>query len=727
MGVVAILAGLFPIAAATGLIQVDPDSMHAPRWVIGSAGGLFVLAGVVILAHRHRFLPSLILPVILTLLATVFGWVGLGPGKRDFEGGLPFVGFEFNNWLGRGLFGFFGILMGLVALYSWLRFYRQWIAQNTCLRLAAFAAVLLTVGAVAYQQTPRNIAREMDTLDAKQYDGVIAALYRSKLANRDYLAWKSGKYSSKEFQDFREEDWIKQARAVVAQRVALPEGARVQTIPLAKSPPPLIDGRLDDEIWDEALRLPLEESLQANALWLAANEEYLYLACDAPGEITEKGFDQFRFYFHLNLTSLIRHERVMLTPPGALRSGRRTLVEWEGTTSNDEDGRWKGYPIDDGDIFWLSETSSSLRSHRQYEARLLLREIGITAGVAFAAFAELETDPLRDKQGKFNRRVELGRLGSAQAPIWLRIGDSRAQARKDVRQLDGSLTLDRQSTSTDPTAAVDIEALKKESLEELERRLGQAFQAKLANPEYVSWMSRRGLPSGEQRFPEERQIKALRAAMASKLWPPAGTRPLKIPLVCSDAPQIDGEFPEGEWKSALTLPMIPEVSRTELKILSDGRRLFLACDAPGETTAGGWDQFRFYIHPNLSPLIVNERIHLGNERKPLGGIRQTTVRWNGPPGTADTESWKNFPIVDWNIFRNAHGASLLNDHRRYETVLELAESGLHLGVPFGAFVEVETDPKDNGKRRERVLLGTLGSQDKPLWFEIGKPDKTDCQ
>ncbi len=79
MGVVAILAGLFPIAAATGIIQVDPDSMHAPRWIIGSAGGLFVLAGVAILSHRHLFLPSLILPIILTLFAAVFG--GVGPGK----------------------------------------------------------------------------------------------------------------------------------------------------------------------------------------------------------------------------------------------------------------------------------------------------------------------------------------------------------------------------------------------------------------------------------------------------------------------------------------------------------------------------------------------------------------------------------------------------------------------------------------------------------------------
>jgi hypothetical protein len=116
-----------------------------------------------------------------------------------------------------------------------------------------------------------------------------------------------------------------------------------------------------------------------------------------------------------------------------------------------------------------------------------------------------------------------------------------------------------------------------------------------------------------------------------------------------------------------------------------------------------------------------------NERGPLGGIRQTTVRWSGPPGSADTESWKKFPIVEWNIFRNAYGASLLNDHRRYEAALDLVESGLHIGVPFAAFVEVETDPKDDGTQRERVLLGTLGSQDKPLWFQIDRPVTAGCQ
>ena len=295
---------------------------------------------------------------------------------------------------------------------------------------------------------------------------------------------------------------------------------------------------------------------------------------------------------------LIKHERVMLTPPGTLRSGRRTEVEWEGKTSDNEDERWKRYPIDDGDIFWLSETSSSLRSHRQYEARLQLREIGIAGGVAFAAFAELETDPLLDKHGKFNRRVELGRLGNAQAPIWLRIGDSRAQARKDLRQLDGSLNLDLQATSTEPAAAADTEALKKESLEELERRLAQAFQAKLTSPEYVKMKSRRG-PCGEA----EIRRKSGRSSLFAQRWPAnfghrAGIRPLKIPLVCADAPKNRWRVCRGRVEFGTRAVDGSGSKQDRAEMLSNGRRLLLACDVQ-ERRQPGDGPFRFISIPTF--------------------------------------------------------------------------------------------------------------------------------
>jgi hypothetical protein len=63
-----------------------------------------------------------------------------------------------------------------------------------------------------------------------------------------------------------------------------------------------------------------------------------------------------------------------------------------------------------------------MRGHRQFEASLDLAESGLHPGVPFAAFAEVESDPLLDAGGRFKRRAYAGKLGSEAAPIWLAIG-----------------------------------------------------------------------------------------------------------------------------------------------------------------------------------------------------------------------------------------------------------------------------------------------------------------
>ena len=57
--------------------------------------------------------------------------------------------------------------------------------------------------------------------------------------------------------------------------------------------------------------------------------------------------------------------------------------------------------------------------HRQYEAAVLLAEAGLHAGVPFTLFAEIETDPLKDEDGKFVERQYLGELGTQDNPRWI--------------------------------------------------------------------------------------------------------------------------------------------------------------------------------------------------------------------------------------------------------------------------------------------------------------------
>ncbi len=251
--------------------------------------------------------------------------------------------------------------------------------------------------------------------------------------------------------------------------------------------------------------------------------------------------------------------------------------------------------------------------------------------------------------------------------------------------------------------------------------LAEAYRAKLDNPRYLEWKNRSGLPTGYQDFPEEARIKEARAALARDRGAPEGATVRTIPLRDDGAPAIDGTIGSGEWSGALELSLGGDLRETRLYLLSDGAKLYIAADAPGDTTTTGWDQLRFHYHIGVSPLIVNERIHVGSGER-LTAIRQTTVRWTGPPPETDDERWKRFPVSDWQIYREARGASAVGEHRQYEAVVDLAEAGLPLGTPFAAFAEVETDPVvDDRGRRTRAYLGRLGSQDQPVWFAIREP------
>jgi len=261
------------------------------------------------------------------------------------------------------------------------------------------------------------------------------------------------------------------------------------------------------------------------------------------------------------------------------------------------------------------------------------------------------------------------------------------------------------------------------SSEAIAKSLDHAYEAKLANPEYVTWKSLPGLPSTYQNFAEEKDIKKTRSQLASRVSASEGLIPETIPTYSGSPPTIDGRIEPSEWKMATSIPIGLDDSNTRLFLISEGKRLYVACDVPADTTGKGYDQFRFYFHVGLTPLIVNERIHVGTRTDDrLGGIRQTTVRWKGAPPKNDDERWMKYPISDWQIFEQARGLSTIREHRQYEAVLDLEEAGIHPGVPFGAFVQVETDPAldDRGKFDHRVYVGQYGTQANPRWFLIEK-------
>jgi hypothetical protein len=129
-GLVAMAAGLVPMALATGLITPRPGSMRAPEWVVFLAGCTFFLSGWLILLPEHWVRTRGFLGVVLLSgFAAVFDWVSFGPGERHFSGGLSigplFSSGASDELTGRIVFGIAAVSMSLLALWVWARWLRS--------------------------------------------------------------------------------------------------------------------------------------------------------------------------------------------------------------------------------------------------------------------------------------------------------------------------------------------------------------------------------------------------------------------------------------------------------------------------------------------------------------------------------------------------------------------------------------------------------------------------
>lgn len=216
----------------------------------------------------------------------------------------------------------------------------------------------------------------------------------------------------------------------------------------------------------------------------------------------------------------------------------------------------------------------------------------------------------------------------------------------------------------------------------------------------------------------ERKIKTARSKRAAQRSLPADQQLIALRRG-SSTPQLNGVLTTNEWEDASRF-VLDEHADTRLYLKVVGEWLYIACDAPAETSSGGYDQLRVYFHAGLLSKLVNERIHVGRSGG-VTSIRQTRFRWQGLPAVGDRERWKKYPISDWGLYQHAYGMSSMNSgHRQYEAAVHLGEAGLHPGVPFTLYAEVETDPlrTAEGKFVERRYLGQLGNARQPLWLQF---------
>ncbi len=131
MAAVFLFFGMFILAMAFGLVKTKPGSVHAPLWVLGSAGMVFNLGGVLVfLVGREGVdtLRNIVVWFFVLMLASPFNWIAFGAGERHFSSSVSGLGVSSINATGestgRMVFGFFAILMDWILVWSLFRVLR---------------------------------------------------------------------------------------------------------------------------------------------------------------------------------------------------------------------------------------------------------------------------------------------------------------------------------------------------------------------------------------------------------------------------------------------------------------------------------------------------------------------------------------------------------------------------------------------------------------------------
>lgn len=249
--------------------------------------------------------------------------------------------------------------------------------------------------------------------------------------------------------------------------------------------------------------------------------------------------------------------------------------------------------------------------------------------------------------------------------------------------------------------------------------LARAIALKYANPEFAAARSVRGrLPPDSHSVPEEQAVRRARDTIAFARRAPADAKLLTIPRAGA-APQLDGVVGEAEWRGALRIALEPAARKASVLLMVHGGQLYLAALAPSDRTVDGYDQFRFWYHLALSPFFENERAMISG-RGSAKTLRGTRLPRAGEAIRDGMDPRALAQDVDWGVAVRLRSATAVSGFRQYEVAIDLAESGLGLGVPIPVYFEIEGDPEMDAasKFKARVTEGQAGSASQPIWLRI---------
>ena len=125
IGIAAI--GLFIMLAAADVIPSDPKGFHAPRWVVGMFGLLFLFAGLMLGFSDYPRIKQRLAAFLVLIFSILCGWMALFSEAEEWSGGIPFLSPRTNGMIAKTLIGLFGLLL----FYAFIRLlFRKRIASE---------------------------------------------------------------------------------------------------------------------------------------------------------------------------------------------------------------------------------------------------------------------------------------------------------------------------------------------------------------------------------------------------------------------------------------------------------------------------------------------------------------------------------------------------------------------------------------------------------------------
>lgn len=130
LGIVFAVPGLAAIGSALTAAIRGTGPPPAETLIGVPAGLIFIIGGALLALPPGRTrMQSLLTALLVTCFALTLDWVAFGPGERKFGGGISFgmigMGFQPGELFGRTIFGFFAVLLDIMAIFVWFDKYRR--------------------------------------------------------------------------------------------------------------------------------------------------------------------------------------------------------------------------------------------------------------------------------------------------------------------------------------------------------------------------------------------------------------------------------------------------------------------------------------------------------------------------------------------------------------------------------------------------------------------------